>query len=133
MGNLILVIDDSNTICEVIKVSLQREGYEVMCCDKGETALNWLASSEARVPDLILVDLNLPQMDGYSVIERLRTQQVFKSTPIVIISRHNGVLDKLKGRLVGANGHMVKPFTTGELISVVQNQLHGLSLVGTAS
>ncbi len=133
MGKLILVIDDSLTVLKVIEVSLQREGYEVMCCDKGETALNWLASSEAGVPDLILVDLNLPQMDGYSVIECLRTQSIFKSIPIVIISRRDGILDKLKGRLVGANAYLVKPFKMEELISVVQNQLRGLSLVGTAS
>ncbi len=133
MGKLILVIDDSPTVLKIIEVSLQRKGYEVVCCDKGETALNWLASREARVPDLILVDLGLPEMDGYSVIQHLRIQSIFKSIPIVIISRRDGVLDRLKGRLVGANGSLVKPFTTGDLISVVQNQLRGLSLVGVSS
>ena len=132
MGNLVLVIDDSPTVQKVIEVSLQREGYEVVCASSGEAAFNWLASSEARVPDLILVDLNLPQMDGYSVIRHLRTQSVFKSVPIVIISRRDGMRDKLKGRLVGANGYLVKPFMMQELISVVHNQLCGL-LVGTAS
>ena len=133
MGKLILVIDDSLTIRTVVEISLHREGYEVVCASSGETALHWLVSREARVPDLILVDLNLPQMDGYSVIQRLRTQSVFKSVPIVIISRRDGMPDKLKGRLVGANGYLVKPFTMQELVSVVQNQLRGLSEVRAAS
>ena len=132
MGNLVLVIDDSITISKIIAVGLHREGYKVMCCHKGETALRWLASREAHVPDLILVDLCLPAMDGYSVIQYLRTQTVFKSTPIVIISRRDGMLDKLKARLVGANGYLVKPFTMEALVSVIHNHLHG-SLVGAIS
>ena len=129
MGKLILVIDDSLTIRTVVEVGLRREGYEVVCCESGETALYWLASREARIPDLILVDLHLPQMDGYSVIRCLRSQPVFKLIPVVVISRRDGITDLLKGRLVGANGYLVKPFTTEELILVVSNYLRGLRLV----
>ncbi len=132
MGNLILVIDDSNPICEVIKVSLQREGHEVVCVSSGETALRWLASREARVPDLIFVDLCLPAMDGYSVIQRLRTQPIFQPLPIVILSRLDGILPHLKARLVGANDYIVKPFKTEDLFSVVQKHFR-LPLVGAAS
>jgi twitching motility two-component system response regulator PilG len=131
MGN-ILVIDDSPTVCKVIEVSLLFEGYEVVCCQSGDKALSWLSSSEARVPDLILVDLGLPGMDGYSVIQCLRSRLIFKSTPIIIISRFDGILHKLKGRLVGANDYIVKPFKTEYLVSVVHNHLRG-SLVGAVS
>ena len=85
MSNLILVIDDSKTICEVIQITLQREGYEVVYCLSGEAALHWLASSEARVPALIFVDLCLPGIDGYSVIQRLHATPIFKPVPIVIV------------------------------------------------
>ena len=123
MGSLVLVIDDSKFICKIIEVVLHREGYEVVCCLSGEAAIRWLASSDVRIPDLVFVDLCFPQMDGFSVIRHLRSQSVFSQTPFVILSRRNGMLDKLKGRLVGASDYLAKPFTTEQIITVVKTHL----------
>jgi DNA-binding response OmpR family regulator len=123
MSKVVMVIDDSPTICEIIEKCLRPEGYEVVCFSDGLFALKWLQSQEARIPDLILVDLCLPHFDGYSVIWHLRTQMALKQTVFVIISRRDGVIDRLKGRIVGANAYLTKPFKTTELLSLVQTSL----------
>ena len=132
MKNLILVIDDSKTVSKVIEVGLGREGYEVVCCDSGERALRWLASSTNNIPDLILVDLFLPEMDGYSVIRVFRSHSVLAHIPIVIISRRNGFIDTLRGKLVGANAHLVKPLEMTNLLSVVGEYIGTPTLVMSA-
>ena len=128
MSHLVLVIDDSPTVCKVIEVCLGRAGYEVHSCPDGLLALKFL-QSVARSPDLVLVDLCLPKMDGYSLIRYLRVQPNFRQTPFVIISRRDGFIDKLKGRLVGASAYLVKPLKTDHLLSVVQTYL-GVAVPG---
>lgn len=123
MNRLILVIDDSLTICKVIEVCLRREGYEVKSFPDGVQAMEWFQSKEARIPGLIFVDLNLPKMDGYSVIRHFRAERAFNQTIFVIISRRDGTIDKLKWRLVGAHAYLTKPFKSTELIAVVQSHL----------
>jgi DNA-binding response OmpR family regulator len=123
MNKLVLVIDDSITICKIIEVCLHRAGYEVKCFPDGVQAMQWLHSGEARTPDLIFVDLGLPKMDGYSVIRHFRAEPAFGQTIFVIISRRDGKIDKLKGRLVGAHAYLTKPFKTAELLAIVQSHL----------
>ncbi len=123
MSKLVLVIDDSSTICTIIEMCLHREGYEVRSFSDGVFAMQWLRSQEARIPDLVVVDLCLPKLDGYGVIRYLRTQMAFKQTIFVIASRRDGVIDRLKGRLVGAHAYLTKPLKTEELLSVVQTSL----------
>ena len=103
-----------------------------MCCDSGERALRWLASSTNNIPDLILVDLVLPEMDGYSVIRVLRSRSVLAHIPIVIISRRNGFIDTLRGKLVGANAHLVKPLEMTNLLAVVGEYIGTPTLVLSA-
>lgn len=122
-NNLIFVIDDSPTVRKVLEVTFHREGYEVQCASSAERAIAWLSSREAQVPDLFLVDLHLPQMQGYSLIRYLRTFPDFRRTPIVIISHYGDLVDKLKGRLVGARAHLVKPVKTVDLLSVAHMYL----------
>jgi DNA-binding response OmpR family regulator len=123
MGKLVLIIDDSKTVCAIIEVCLRRAGYGIKCFPDGVLAMQWLSSQEACIPDLILVDLCLPKLDGYGVIQYLRAQSIFSRTSFVIISRRNGMVDKLKGQLVGAVAYLTKPVETAELLSVVQNYL----------
>jgi len=85
--------------------------------------MQWFKSGEAHIPGLIFVDIGLPKMDGYSVIRHFRAESAFDQTFFVIISRRDGKLDKLKGRLVGAHAYLTKPFKTAELLSVVQSYL----------
>ena len=123
MGNHVLVIDDSPTVCKIIELCLRRAGYEVKSFSSGELAIQWLRSPQARIPNLMLVDLCLPRMDGYSVIRSLRAQSVFRQIPFVIISRQDGLIDKLKGKLVGAAAYLTKPLITEDLLSVVKTYL----------
>jgi twitching motility two-component system response regulator PilG len=123
MNKLVLVIDDSLTVCRIIEVWLRREGYESRCFPDGVLALQWLKSQEACVPGLVLVDLCLPKLDGYSVIQHLRAQPILSQSIFVIITRRDGLIDKLKGKLVGARAYLTKPLQVAELVSVVQECL----------
>ena len=123
MGKLIIIIDDSPTIRKIFEVTLHRAGYEVMCFSSAEYAITWLKSAEARIPDLVFVDLLLPKMNGYSAIRFLREHQAFRHIPFVIISRCHGALDKLKGRLVGAVDYLEKPIETATILSAVHRYL----------
>jgi DNA-binding response OmpR family regulator len=123
MSQLVLVIDDSITVCKIIETCLHREGYEVKYFLDGVLAMQWFHSREARIPRLILVDLCLPKIDGYRVIQYFRAQTALQQTIFVIITRRNGVIDKLKGRLVGAHAYLTKPLKTAVLLTVVQSCL----------
>jgi DNA-binding response OmpR family regulator len=123
MGKLVLIVDDSTTVCTIFERCLEHAGYEVKCCLDGILAIRWLGSRGVHIPDLILVDLNLPKLDGYGVIQHLRAQPAFAQTTFVIITRRNSFLDKLKGQLVGATAYLVKPVEATELLSVVQSYL----------
>lgn len=123
MSKFVLVIDNSITVCKILETCLRRQGYEVQCFSDGILAMQWLKSPQARIPNLVLIDVCLPKLDGYHVIQHLRAQPAFQQTIFVIVSRRDGLVDKLKGRLVGANAYMTKPFKTGQLLSVVQNYL----------
>jgi CheY-like chemotaxis protein len=86
-------------------------------------AIQVLEAPQASLPDLIFVDIEMPKMGGYAVIQHLRSQVAFKQIPFVIISRHSGLIDILKGKLVGASAHILKPFTADTVCSVVESYL----------
>ena len=123
MSKLVLVIDNSITVCKVLETCLRRAGYEVRSFSDGVQALQWLKSAEARIPQLVLIDVCLPQLDGYQVIQHLRVQPAFQQTIFIIITKRDGLIDKLKGRLVGARAYLTKPFKTEQLMQLVQSYL----------
>jgi twitching motility two-component system response regulator PilG len=125
MNQLVMVIDDSLTIRKILSVCLRRAGYEVVEFPDGAEALYWLASPDASTPVLILVDLGLPKLDGYEVIRHLKARPGLERTVIVILSKRDGMLDRIKGRLVGAHAYITKPFRTQTIIEVVQKHLGG--------
>ncbi len=119
----ILIIDDSSAIRKIVEITLRREGFQTQACCDGIEAMKWLASPEGRVPDLMLVDLGLPKMDGYETIRRLKMKPQFAHSVCIILSRRDGLVDKLKGRLAGAKMYITKPFTTQELLAAVNSAL----------
>jgi twitching motility two-component system response regulator PilG len=125
MGKLVMVIDDSTTVQKIIATCLTRQGFEVQGFSDGVEAIRWLTQpeTEARVPDLVILDIGLPKMDGYEVARRLKTKPQFSNTIIVMLSRHDGMIDKLKGRLVGAKDYLTKPFKTQDLVNVIESHL----------
>jgi len=126
----ILVIDDSPTIRKIVEMALCREGYEVKSFNDGIDAMKWLATPGSRIPDLVVVDISLPKLDGYEVIRRFRANPRFANTTCIILSRHDGVEDKLKGKSAGANAYVTKPFTIQELLATIRTHIMGASVNG---
>ena len=118
---LVVIIDDSPTICKILETCLQREGYQAVSYLNPVQALQVLLRGEIARPDVLFVDLVLPQMDGYEVIKRLRAKAEFKAMPIVAISGGDNTLDRLKARLAGANDYVTKPFKIEHIVALVQN------------
>lgn len=123
MRKFVMVIDDSATVRKIIETCLGREGFYVKGCADGVEAMRWLTQPEAQIPDLILLDIGLPKMDGYEVARRLKTKPQFANTVIIMLSRRDGVIDRLKGRLAGAKDYITKPFKTQEIITVIESYL----------
>src|SRR5712692_6457241 len=117
MSALVMVIDDSLVMRKILEVSLHRAGYPVKSFPDGVEMFHWLETPEAHIPALVLVDVCLPIIDGYGIIQRLKARPAFGQTMFVIISQYNGVLDRLKGRLAGAKDYLVKPLKTAELLA----------------
>ncbi len=123
MGKLVLVIDDSSTVRNIIENCLGSKGFEVRGFSDGVEAIHWLTQPARPVPDLIILDISLPKMDGYEVARRLKSKPQFSNTVIVMLSRHDGMIDKLKGRLVGAKDYLSKPFSTHDIVTVIESHL----------
>jgi twitching motility two-component system response regulator PilG len=124
MSQLITVVDDSETVRKIVEVTLHRAGYEQVCSfPDGVELLRWLMTPPARVPALVIVDLNLPKSDGFTLIRHLKSKAAFAHTTFVILSGRAGTLDKLKGRLSGASVYLTKPFRTDALVATVHSYL----------
>ncbi len=121
---LIFVIDDSLVVRKTLELSLRQAIVEVISFNDGVEALRWMTIPEARIPNLVFVDIGLPKMDGYEVIRRLKSKPAFAGTIFVMLTRRDGMIDTLKSRLVGATLHMTKPFKTQDILKVVSEQLH---------
>ena len=123
MSKLIMVIDDSTTVRKIIETCLGRQGFQVLGFSDGIEAMRWLMGPTSRVPDLVLLDIGLPKMDGYEVARRLKIKPQFSNTVIVMLSRRDGMIDRLKGRLAGAKDYITKPFKTQDIISITESYL----------
>jgi len=124
MTPLIFVIDDSLVVRKTLELSLRQATVEVISFNDGIDMLRWMTTPEARIPDLVFVDVGLPKMDGYEVIKKLKNKPAFADTIFVMLTRRDGMIDSLKSRLVGATVHMTKPFKTQDILKVVSEQLH---------
>jgi len=123
MGNLVMVIDDSLTVRKIVESSLRRNGFEAVSFPDGIEAINALTNGEVPTPDLLLLDIGLPKVDGYEIARIFKRKERFGKTIIVMLSGRDGVIDKLKGRLVGAKGYITKPFKTAEVVDTVRAYL----------
>ncbi len=125
MAAFVMVIDGSLVVRAILNTCLRRAGYEVRCFEDGLQALGWLNTSEARIPNLVIVDLGLPRLDGYEIIRLLKARPALEDTVVVILSARDGILDRIKGRLAGAHAYLTKPFKTHEILAMVQEKLAG--------
>ncbi|MCA1589620.1 MAG: response regulator [Acidobacteria bacterium] len=121
-GKRILVVDDSPTVRKLISGKLVKCGHEVICSNDGVEAMEKI---ESLVPDLVLLEITMPRMDGYQVCKLLRAKAETKDVPIVIISGKDGFFDKVRGRMAGTTGYITKPFGPETLIKAVEMYLSG--------
>jgi CheY-like chemotaxis protein len=116
----ILVVDDSATVRKLISGKLEKCGHEVVCAIDGVDALEKLKEIS---PDLILLDINMPRMDGYQVCKLIRGDESMKDTPVVMISGKDGFFDKVRGRMAGTTGYITKPFGPETLMKMVETYI----------
>ncbi len=115
-GLKILVIDDSKTIRRTAETLLAKEGCEVFTAVDGFDALSKIADHH---PDIIFVDIMMPRLDGYQTCSLIKHNKTFKDTPVVMLSSKDGLFDRARGRLVGSEQYLTKPFTKDELLSAI--------------
>ncbi|MGM0565393.1 MAG: response regulator transcription factor [Bacteroidota bacterium] len=119
MKKKILVIDDEKTI-RVLLENYLKKNYDVITKSDGEEGLNWM--QEGNFPDLIVVDVQMPNLDGYEFIKNVRASGYFKEIPMIMLSGIESSAEKVKTLKMGANDYMVKPFNPEEL--EVRIELH---------
>jgi len=116
----ILVVEDSSTTRKVISITLSQRGYEVIEARDGLEALSRLNEEK---PDLILLDIILPKMDGYKILSIIKTNAVFKDIPVIMLTSRDGFMNKVKGKLAGSTEYLTKPFNPGELVATIEKYL----------
>ena len=115
-GYKVLVIDDSNTIRHSAEIFLKQGGHEVLLAEDGFDAL---AKVNDFRPDMIFCDILMPRLDGYQTCAIIKKNSNFSSIPVVMLSSKDGVFDKARGRMVGSQDYLTKPFTKDQLLQAV--------------
>ena len=119
-GLKILVIDDSKTIRRTAETLLAKEGCEVFTAMDGFDALSKIADHR---PDVIFVDIMMPRLDGYQTCSLIKHNANFRDTPVIMLSSKDGLFDRARGRVVGSEHYLTKPFTRDELLSAIAEQV----------
>ena len=116
-GFKVLVIDDSNTIRRSAEIFLKQGGHDVLLAEDGFDALSKINDYQ---PALIFCDILMPRRDGYQTCAIIKRNEKFADTPVVMLSSKDGVFDKARGRMVGSQDYLTKPFTKDQLLQAVQ-------------
>ena len=117
---VVLVVDDSPTVRKIVQLTLQRERIRVVTAGDGLSALAAVSDTQ---PDLILLDIMLPRMDGYNICHLVRNNPEYRELPIIMLSGKDGIFDKMRGKLAGSTEYMTKPFDSTELVQTVRRYL----------
>ena len=115
-GIRVMVIDDSNTIRRSAELFLRQAGCEVILAEDGFSALTKITEHH---PDVIFVDIMMPRLDGYQACALIKRNPKFRTTPVIMLSSKDGVFDRAKGRMVGSDEYLTKPFTREDLVHAV--------------
>ncbi|HMN75874.1 MAG TPA: response regulator [Burkholderiaceae bacterium] len=113
----VLVIDDSNTIRRSAEIFLRQGGYEVLLAEDGFDALSKVNDHD---PDLIFCDILMPRLDGYQTCAIIKRNPRFAAVPVIMLSSKDGLFDKARGRMVGSDDYLTKPFTKDQLLQAVE-------------
>ena len=123
-GLKVMVVDDSKTIRRTAETLLKKEGCEVLTAVDGFEAL---AKISDQKPAIIFVDIMMPRLDGYQTCALVKNNPQFRDTPVIMLSSKDGLFDKARGRIVGAEQYLTKPFTRDELLSAIRRHVSTLS------
>ena len=121
---LVMVVDDSPTVRKLVSLTLERRGYRVISAFDGVAAIKELGACR---PDLILLDINMPRLDGYRLCKLIKKHEATHTIPVVMLSGKDGMFDKLRGRLVGCSDYITKPFEADSLSDKVAKYLNPVS------
>lgn len=116
MAKTILIVDDSESIREVVKFTLENEGFDVLVGNDGKDALRFL---DGRLIDMLITDLHMPEMNGIELIKEVRTKEDYKRIPILFLTTESQTQKKMEAKDAGATGWIVKPFVPAKLIDAV--------------
>ena len=123
-GLKVLVIDDSKTIRRTAETLLSKEGCEVFTAVDGFDALSKIADHQ---PDIVFVDIMMPRLDGYQTCSLIKHNKVFRSIPVIMLSSKDGLFDRARGRIVGSEHYLTKPFTKDELLNAIETHVGALA------
>jgi twitching motility two-component system response regulator PilG len=116
-GTKVMVIDDSNTIRRSAEIFLLQTGCEVILAEDGFDALAKIAD---HLPEVIFVDIMMPRLDGYQTCALIKRNARFRDTPVIMLSSKDGLFDRARGRMVGSDEYLTKPFTKDTLLDAVR-------------
>ncbi len=116
----VMIIDDSKTIRRTAETLLQREGCQVVSAVDGFDALSKIVDTN---PDIIFVDIMMPRLDGYQTCALIKNNQNFQNVPVIMLSSKDGLFDQAKGKIVGSEQYLTKPFSKEELFEAINNHV----------
>lgn len=116
-GIKVMVIDDSNTIRRSAEIFLNQAGCEVILAQDGFDALSKITDHQ---PDVVFVDIMMPRLDGYQTCSLIKRNAKYRSTPVIMLSSKDGLFDRARGRMVGSDQYLTKPFTKDTLLTAVR-------------
>lgn len=119
-GLTVMVVDDSKTIRKTADTLLKKAGCQVITAEDGFDALSKIVDHK---PDIIFVDIMMPRLDGYQACALIKNNKDFKNTPVVMLSSKDGLFDKAKGRIVGSDQYLTKPFSKEELLGAIREHV----------
>ena len=125
-GLTVMVVDDSKTIRKTADTLLKKVGCEVITAEDGFDALSKIVDYK---PDIIFVDIMMPRLDGYQACALIKNNKEFKSTPVIMLSSKDGLFDKAKGRIVGSDQYLTKPFSKEELLGAIRDHVTSRNVV----
>ncbi len=119
-GVKVMVIDDSKTIRRTAETLLSKAGCEVITAIDGFDALAKIADTQ---PAIIFVDIMMPRLDGYQTCALIKNNSTYQNTPVIMLSSKDGLFDRAKGRIVGSDQYLTKPFSKDELLSAIRDHV----------
>ena len=120
-GIKVMVIDDSKTIRRTAETLLKKAGCEVITATDGFEALSKITDQN---PDVIFIDIMMPRLDGYQTCALIKNNHLYKNTPVILLTSKDGLFDRARGRIVGSDQYLTKPFTKDELLSAITEHLN---------